>query len=480
PAVGAIIEEPVAVAETRTQVWRVVVSLALTAGAFAALGTAAAAAERLERPNVIVVLTDDQPYESLARMPHVNGRSDWIRFENAFLNNPVCCPSRATLLDGRYSHRNGVETNFDGRLFDDHDALPVWLKRAGYRTGFFGKYLNGYPWGRKDGLFVPRGWRRWLAFNRLPSYFNYELNQRGDRQGRADRLSRGSLEKHYSTDLLARKATRFIDRSARRAKPFFALLSLYAPHGPSVAAPRHEGAFAGSKVEHPPNFNEDDVSDKPQWIQALQPTDPEAMAEARRGQYRQLLAVDDAVRGIFTSLREARALRETVVIYLSDNGFLWGEHRDVGKACAYEECIRTPLLIRAPKIAGRSEGALVSNVDLAPTIARWAGARLPRFVDGLNLRKLIRGDRDRVRSEVLLRGRQAPPPNGEGQPPSFWGVRSQRFKYVETPLTGELELYDLKNDPFELENVARRAGYATALDDLDAELNALRGFEGPP
>ena len=164
------------------------------------------------------------------------------------------------------------------------------------------------------------------------------------------------------------------------------------------------------------------------------------------------------------------------MIFLSDNGFLWGEHRDIGKACGYEECVRTPLLIRVPGIEGRAEDALVSNVDLAPTIARFAGLRPWKKVDGRNLRKLLRGTKERVRRHVLLRGRQASPASGVGQPASFWGVRSERFKYIETPDTGEVELYDLAEDPFELENVAGRPAYGIAQSDLDAELDLLRGF----
>ena len=281
---------------------------AVLAVVFAATGFAfpasADAGKRLERPNIVVVLTDDQPYESLAHMPYVSRRSDWIRFDNAFLNTPICCPSRASILNGRYSHQNRVETNLDGREFNDRQSIAVWLQTAGYRTGFFGKYLNGYPWERRDGLYVPRGWTQWLAFNRMPSYYGYELNKRGNRKGNAERVTRGSLEKDYSTDLLARKATRFVGRAARRSRPFLAFLSFYAPHGPASPAPRHEGAFAGTEITHPPSFNEQDVSDKPAWIQELPLRDPEQMAESRRAQYRMLLAVDEAVRGLFAQLRD--------------------------------------------------------------------------------------------------------------------------------------------------------------------------------
>ena len=448
--------------------------LALGSG-LAAPGLASGAPGKPERPNIVLILTDDQPFESLAHMPYVSGRGDWIRFENAFLNTPLCCPTRATLLNGRYSHVNGVETNFDGRKFRDRSTIATWLRKAGYRTGFFGKYLNGYPWGRRGGRYVPPGWNRWLAFNGLPRYYDYQLNKRGDRGGLADTVQRGSDERAYSTDFLARKATRFIGRAAKRRAPFFAFLSFFAPHGPQVPAPRHAAAFQGTPVPEPANFNEQDRSDKPQWVQELPLRDPSAMAEGRRAQYRMLLSVDEAVEGVFDRLRERGELRNTVVMFLSDNGFLWGEHRDTGKACAYEECIRTPLLIRGPGLKGRSEEALVSSIDVAPTLARLAGVRPPGKVDGRGLGQLLRGQRDRVHRTLLLRGKAPPPPFDVNQPPSFWGVRTDRFKYVETEATGELELYDLRNDPFELESVVDKPAYAETVIDLDARLDALRG-----
>ena len=444
-------------------------------GAVLASPGAANAAKEKQQPNIVLVLTDDQPFESLSRMPFVDGRNDWIRFDNAFLNNPICCPSRATLLNGRYSHINRVETNFDGRKFRDRSTIARWLGKAGYKTGFFGKYLNGYPWGRRSGDYVPPGWDKWLAFKKAPAYFNYTLNKRGNDGGPARSVEKGSSDKAYSTDVIAKSAQRFIGRSAEDPDPFFAFVSFFAPHGPLVPAPRHEDAFQGTKIKQPPNFNEADVSDKPQWVQDLPIRDLTEMEEGRRDQYRLLLSVDEAVEGIFDELRDRRELRDTVVVFLSDNGFLWGEHRDTGKACAFEECIRTPLLIRGPGLDSRTEDALVSNIDIAPTLARLAGVRPPEETDGRGLGKLLRGERDQVHETVLLRGKQADPPHNGNQPPSFWGVRTKRFKYVETEGTGERELYDLKNDPFELSNVIESPAYAKAATDLAERLVTLRG-----
>jgi arylsulfatase A-like enzyme len=435
---------------------------------------AASAAKKEERPNIVLVLTDDQPFEALEHMPFVSGRSDWISFDNAFLNNPICCPSRATILNGRYSHLNRVETNFDGRKFRDRSTIATWLKRAGYKTGFFGKYLNGYPWGRRSGDYVPPGWNRWLAFKRGPAYFDYTLNKRGEAGGPARADERGSSERAYSTDVFGKAARRFIGRSAAGPDPFFAFVSFFAPHGPLIPAPRHENAFQQTPITQPPNFNEADVSDKPQWVQELPIRDLAEMEEGRRSQYRLLLSVDEAVEGIFDELSERGELENTIVVFLSDNGFLWGEHRDTGKACGFEECVRTPLLIRGPGLDQRREDALVSNIDVAPTLARLAGVVPPEEVDGKGIGKLLRGERDRVHRSVLLRGKQADPPFNGNQPPSFWGVRTDRFKYIETEETGERELYDLRNDPFELSNVVDSPAYANAAEDLANRLDSLR------
>ena len=448
-------------------------SLALLGGA---PGDAAAArAKERSRPNVIVVLTDDQTYESLDRMPYVDGRDDWIRFESAFLNTPICCPSRATLLNGRYSHHNDVVTNLDGWRFDDRSTIATWLQDAGYRTAFVGKYLNGYPWSRRSGRYVPRGWTRWVSFRGLPGYYDYELNLSGPGRGHARTVERGSHEDEYSTDQLSARAVDFVARSVGRRAPFLLVFSPFAPHGPFTAAPRHATSFAGAPVPEPSSLNEADVSDKPAWVRDLAPVDPEEVAEQRRRQYRMLLSIDDGVRAIFHQLRESRSLRDTAIIFLSDNGFGWGEHRLIGKACAYEECIRTPLLVRYPGLEGRTEDALVSNVDLAPTIARWAGVRPPRNVDGAGLGRLLRGKRSSVHDAVLLHGKPAKG-HEEDRAPLFWGVRTSRFKYVETPGTGERELYDLANDPDELRNVAESPAYAAPLTDLERRLHELRGF----
>jgi arylsulfatase A-like enzyme len=475
-AANRIARVDIVVGARPTRTWvRVGVATALAWLAVGATALEAAEPEERPRPNVVVVLSDDQPFESLQRMPYVSGRDDWISFENAFINTPLCCPSRATLLNGRYSHHNDVVTNLDGENFDDRSTLATWLQDAGYRTAFIGKYLNGYPWSRRDGRYIPPGWTRWTAFRGLPGYYDYRLNVSGPGRGHARTVETGSEAEDYSTDLLTRKEVSFLGRAAPRRDPFLLVYAPYAPHGPFVPAPPYEQAFAGTPVYEPPSLNEADLSDKPAWLQGSEPVDPEDVAERRRLQYRMLLSLDDGVRALFEELKAQRALRDTAVIFLSDNGFSWGEHRYVGKACAYEECIDTPLLVRYPGLEPRSEDALVSNIDLAPTIARWAEARLPRNVDGASLGPLLRERRSRLHDAVLI---HAKPASGHdaSRAPLFWGVRTQRFKYVETPGSAEVELYDLVGDPYELRNVAAQPAYASVVADLAARLRELRGY----
>jgi N-acetylglucosamine-6-sulfatase len=432
----------------------------LVAGATAA----EAPAKPSGRPNVVLVLTDDQPYESLARMPHTNGRRDWIRFDNAFINNPICCPSRATILTGLYSHHTGVESNLVARQFDDSSTIATWMSSGGYRTGFQGKYLHGYPWDRGDG-YRPPGWSQWLGFLR-GGYFSYAANL----NGRVRRF--GSRPKAYSTDVLARKARSFILRGRR---PFFLMLAPTGPHPPETPAPRHAGRFDGTPVARPPSLNEADVSDKPRWVRGLSGLDPAYAAEQRRRRYRALLSVDDAVKTVFGALRKTRQLRRTIVVFMTDNGFALGEHRFFGKPCAYEECIRTPFLVRYPRQRGRRESALVTNADLAPTFAAAAGARPPAPVDGRSLLPVLRDRAGRVRDAVLIRA-QADYASHRAYgftTPAFWGVRTGEFKYVEL-VTGERELYDLRADPYELRNVAGQRRYADVERRLDTRLEELR------
>jgi len=318
------------------------------------------------RPNVIVIVTDDQSDDSIPSpyqaMPFLQGRAldprdHWIVFENGYVNTPLCCPSRATMLTGRFSHHTGVRDNEDAHLFDEGSTLATWLRDAGYQTGLVGKYLNLYPFGRP--AFVPAGWDRWWGREHGPVtslYYDYSIFEQ-------DRVVRyGHTDADYATDVLAHQATEFV-REAPADRPYFLWFAPTAPHPPWIAAPRDEGAFSGLAVPTPPSVGEADVSDKPAWVRRLAPMGDAQRAlqrEHRRESYAALLAVDEAISQIMDAVRARGDLAETVVVFTSDNGLAFGEHRWTKKSCPYEACLGVPFMIRMPGVPHRTERAIVS------------------------------------------------------------------------------------------------------------------------
>jgi N-acetylglucosamine-6-sulfatase len=438
------------------------------AGLQAADGMAGQAAAK--RPNIVLILTDDQSYESVAVMPYVSRLAGWYTFTNAYINNSTCCPSRATILTGQWSHHHGVETTAGAPRFDDHSTLATWLDRAGYRTALVGKYHLGNVNEKKIDNYIPPGWDEWYGWHGITgseAYYNYTLNQNGTLK------HYGSAARDYSTDVLSRIATAFIRRSAASTAPFFLYFAPRGPHNPWIAAPRHLDAFRDKPVAHAPNYNEADMSDKPAWWRALPLRRPSNLDNARRKEWATLLSVDDAVRAIVTTLTERGLMKNTVVVFMTDNGYAFGEHRHLGKICPYEECNKTPLMMWYPGGTPRRVPQLVSNVDIAPTFAALAGISPGAAVDGHSLVPLLRSAGNPWPYGLLLRGYK----QQNGRPsdiPTFWGIRFGRYKYIETVSTGETELYDLKADPFELSNVAGRPQYASIRASLARRLARLR------
>lgn len=445
---------------------------ALLPGSGAASGKPLRDAKPPRRPNIVLILTDDQRADAISLMPFLQRElvQRGVVFANAVVSTPLCCPSRATLLTGRYAHRHGTYRNagpYGGvASFRDGETLPVWLDRAGYTTALVGKYLNGYR-GRR----VPPGWDRWRAFSWGWGYFGYRLV---DERGRLRHF--GYAPGDYSTDVLAREAVKFVRRAHT---PFFLLFAPAAPHEPAVPAPRDRDRLAELGPHASPNLDEEDVSDKPVYVRAqprLGPRLLQAAARYREAQLESLLSVDRAVRAILTALRQRGALEHTILIYTSDNGVTWGEHRlRAGlKAVPYEETIRVPLIFRwdALPVTPHTEEALVANVDLAPTIADLAGVPMPR-PDGRSLVPLLLGG-SRAPREIVLEYLHAP----RWKIPSYCGLRGERYKYVLYE-TGEEELYDLLADPYELENLASSERYAH-LRDLLRERTARACSPPPP
>jgi arylsulfatase A-like enzyme len=453
-----------------------IAAIALAGAAVLLLALPSASPEALVRPNIILVMTDDQDHsrETISKMPYLRSRDPangggWYRFDNAFINNPTCCPSRATILTGQWSHHTGVETTGGAPRFDDADTIATRLDAAGYRTGFIGKYHLGAA-APITNTYVPPGWDYFVDHDADDrAYYNYTLNDNGTL------VEHGSEPEDYATDVLGARALDFINQSAD-SQPFFLEFAPRAPHNSWIAAPRYVGHYANEPVSIPPSFGED-TSDKPAWWAALPPATDRSLQNrigAMRKEWDTLLAVDDVIEAIHQKVQSLGLMRNTVILFMSDNGYSFGEHRWGPKRCIYDSCAHTPLYV---KYGGASQGRtfpqLIGNEDLAATFADIAGATPPLDDDGQSFAPMLKSrtvpsDWD---DEVLLRS--ANPGELEGQPPDAWALRTRSYKYAQTTSTGERELYDLSADPYELHNVADDAAYAEVQAEMAARLAEL-------
>jgi N-acetylglucosamine-6-sulfatase len=442
-----------------------------------------AAAAPLVRPNIILILTDDQTMESVARMPYVSSRTDWISFDQAYINNGLCCPSRASILTGQYDTRNRVGTNAQGRLLDERETLPVWLRRAGYQTGLFGKYLNQYPFGR--GMYVPAGWAQWQAaysdgpqWQMYPQY-NWKLNDNG--------VSRTFLTApaDYQVNVLGNRMNNWVRTQATARRPFFAMFTPTATHSPWRASPTRAGTLANAQVTRSPSFNIA-APDQPAYLRAQPAANGATMDTQRRKEWEAAASVDDAIRRLDGVLQAQGVFNNTVMIFMTDNGYSFGEHRWRTKRCEFNECSRTPMLVRYPGLAGRHDAThLLSNIDIAATISEIAGATPAIPQDGDSFAPLILGETLPWRDSVLFHWPGGDMEGRTGQPdsmPQFWAVLAHtsdggRWKYVELD-TGERELYDEVADPYEMDNRAGEPAVAAIQAELEAELRALKAEGG--
>jgi N-acetylglucosamine-6-sulfatase len=455
--------------------------LALVAGLGGVDGAAAPAAQ--QRPNVVVLMTDDQTLESMRVMPNVRAllAAQGTSFANSFVSFSLCCPSRSTFLTGQYAHNHGVMGNAPpqgGSAKLDHaNTLAVWLQRAGYHTVHLGKYLNGY--GRDSTPPVPPGWSEWYGSVDPSTYrfFNYTLDENGTLQ------TYGTDAASYQTDVYASKAVALVRTLAPRTQPFFLSVAFLAPHngqprdaddprnlGTPSPAPRHRNRFAAEPLPQPPSFNEADVSDKPAAVQRrarLGPARIAAVREMYQQRLESLLAVDEAIERIVAALRDTGELGRTLIVFTSDNGFMHGEHRiPNGKVVVYEPSVRVPLILRGPGVPrGGVQRDLVVNADIAPTILDAANARPGRTVDGRSVLPLARDPGRRLGRDILL------------ETTSYSAIRTPRFKYVEYR-TGEQELYDLANDPYELTSRHADPALAAIKAELARRLALLRTCRG--
>jgi N-acetylglucosamine-6-sulfatase len=481
---------------------------------FAGLGMTASQtdpshAQTVSRPNILFILLDDMNVGDLKYMPYTQQElvAKGVKFENAFVSRSLCCPSRSTILRGQYTHNHQVWVNVNPtggfwKFYDlghENSTVATWLNNpagfndGGYDTVLLGKYLNRYGLAR-DGTYaptthVPPGWDEWYAWEGMYTGTNtdYDLNENGQ-------IVTYQRSQIHDTDLHRDQAVRFLTEHAndpaRKNTPFFMYLAPNAPHKPAYSAPEDATKFSSEPLPKPPNFNEADVSDKPKWVQnksLLSSTTVNNMTTTYRKRLRALQSVDRMVKQLVDTLSVKdpvtgqAPIDNTYIVFTSDNGDYFGEHRLQEKAAVYEEDIRVPLLVRGPGVPqGRVRSELVLNNDLAPTFASWAGVTPPSFVDGRALSPLLsEPPSPSWRSHFLIEHRKAPEEYAYVRAiPEYYAVRTSRYLYVEYPTTKEKEFYDLSADPYQLTNTYNSVAGSPLLSDLQAKLAALKQCTG--
>lgn len=491
------------------------------------------------RPNVVLIQTDDQALDDLYatfrtvtgnRVPVMRATLNklarrGITFRNYYATFPTCCPSRSALLTGQYNHNNGVRGNVgpDGgwpafrRSPAYRENLAVWLQRAGYRTIHIGKFLNQYGSAEKPETTVPPGWDEWQTnatdlSNR--QFYGYRMNENGRIGGPFGSRDyglwvyvdpygclRGPADTpwcNHQTDAVTRRAVEQIGASAADGRPFYLQVDYIAPHGdhrPPIGpepTPRNYGRAANTPVPRGPAFDELNVNDKPSFIRELPGRISQREKVRMRTEYQRTLEslrdVDDGVRSILQALYRNGVLKNTYVVFISDNGFFRGQHRLArGKILPYEASARVPLLIRGPGIKRNSEtGELAANIDLAPTILRLAGATPGRPVDGRSLARFWEDTSLRTRRPLVIESFATKSDAETTDKLSRWSataymqyraIRFGQYKFVLYE-NGETELYDLFSDPHELRNRSRNLRFARLKGFLRRQLERYAECEG--
>jgi arylsulfatase A-like enzyme len=402
-----------------------------------------------QKPNILIILTDDQPAKgTMQQMPKTRRlfKRQGTSFPEAFVTTPLCCPSRATIFTGRYAHNHGVRHNELSTKLDQSTTIQKYLRDDGYRTGFSGKFLNNVPV-----AVSPKYFNKWAVLkSSLGGGYNREdWNVNGDVR----------FIRRYTTVFIQRFAQRFLEHAEKDdARPWFLLLSTRAPHSPYQPKREHREAPV-PPWEPSPAVLENDLSDKPSFISERQDKGQVPISRARhlrRGQLRTLMSVDDLVGELFRSLEQLHERRRTLAIFMSDNGYLWRDHGlvgpDYGKGMPYENSIRIPLFMRWPGHfrAGATDHGLVANVDIGPTVLDAAGllSSIATPLDGISL--LTKQRRDHLLIEHW--------PKEPFKIPHWNAIRTHEYTYVEYYRGDSSEIifrefYDLGSDPYQLTNL---------------------------
>lgn len=472
----------------------------------------------VNRPNILVIEADDLRSDELKFMPNVRRliAARGLSFENSFAPYPLCCPSRASFLSGKYAHNHHVLSHvspFGFKSFDDHQTLATELQNVGYQTALVGKYLNGYARQHQFGSnkpslrYVPPGWTQWMAGSDhvFPasspykggtySYFSMTQNINGKVVPHHGR---------YSTNLLGGQTRGVLGKFGATKKPWFIWWTPVAPHFGSprepddpARIPRSDGkpqkfktparpswvkGRFDSAITHAlgtPEFGpaESDMSDKPRYLRntpEMQPAEQDALTAVSRQRAESIYVLDRQVGRTLQELRRSGQYDSTIIVFTSDNGYFLGEHRKrTGKILPQEPSLRVPFLIAGPGIEHGKRYDPITTIDLAPTFASYAGMKAMPDADGISLVPTIEnGDRGWTRP-VVTEGMIGGFPRRVDRPGfhtalNTRGIRTARYKYVKYA-TGEVELYDLKTDPLELESRQDDPAY----DGIQRRLDAL-------
>ena len=435
-------------------------------------------------PNIIYILTDDQRYDELGIMnpllntPHMDSiAADGVHFKNAFVTTALCSPSRATILTGQYANTHGVVDN-NAALRKGTIFFPSYLQKAGYETGYVGKWHMG-----NSGDQPQPGFDKWVSFRGQGHYYPGLVN------GVPNTLNvdgKSVPQKGYITDELTDYAIDWLDTLDQK-KPFFLYLSHKAVHARFLPAERHRNIYADKKVKMPANManTAENYKGKPRWVKDQRsswhgvdyPYQGQLdVAQYKMEYHRTITAVDDSVGRIRTWLKDNNLEENTVVMLMGDNGFLFGEHGLIDKRNAYEESMRVPLLATGPGFEkGKEVLEVVANLDIAPTILTLAGLESPEYFQGRSFTKLASGEKlDK-------------PWNNEFAYEYFWefnfphtpttfAVRTDKFKLIQYHgIWDQEELYDMVNDPKEMNNLINDPAYLETKKRLRKRIFALMG-----
>jgi arylsulfatase A-like enzyme len=485
------------------------------------------------KPNIIFILADDLDLNVMNELTKIKNlmNDQGVTFLNHFVSLSLCCPSRTAILCGQYAHNNGVftnsATNTDGtfgayngfmKRGNDQRTMAVSLHKAGYRTALMGKYLNGYT--DKDGLSysaIPSGWDEWIVPMHGDPYseYGFTLNENGKKVSYALGPNSTDADKSekYLTTVLEKKALDFIDKSASDTDPFFLYLATYAPHSPATPSPKYAALLSDPVwvAKHPlpkdASFNEADIEDKPIWMKntpLLSRKQINKLGETYRRHVVSMYSVEDMIESIIEKLRETNQLDNTYIVFTSDNGYHFGQHRFTqGKLTEFDTDLHVPLIVRGPGVpAGETREQMTANIDFAPTFEELAGVNIPSYVDGRSFAPLLTGEGTYKKRTVFLLEHAAQDPvlvepdsdaaleplddtlvsanAGADIFGKYIGIRHAKYTYILFPETGEQELYDNVADPAQINNIASttiatRSKLMKKLRDWTIDLSTCKG-----